>query len=326
MRINVAYACNEAYMEQTSVSIISLFENNEEMDSIYIYFIDMGISFESASYLKKIVNRYDGTIFIISFMDIAYDLRIQNTGRHIQSVYAKLFFGRLKGIDRIIYLDSDTIVVDSLRPLWNLDLKGNVCAGVESIYSINNAKKLGLSSSDRIINDGIVLIDLEMWRSENYLQRCLKYIDSYNGEPPVLSEGTINAVCKGKILIISPRYNLLSSLVETKAKKIVKMTGKKYYSQEELDEAINNPCIIHFLSDFYNRPWCKYCTHPFKNRYLYYRKKTKWSDLPLQTNRLPIRMQIIGVMYKYLPIDVFLLIRKFFSKRSLNSISGYLKK
>ena len=317
MRINVAYACDEAYMEQTSASLISLFENNKEIEEIYIYFIDMGISSTSASYLQSIVNGYSRNICIIKFMDIAYDLKIQNTGRHIQSVYAKLFFGRLEGIDRILYLDSDIIIVDSLKPLWELNMDDNVCAGVETIHSIAANKELGLDPTDHAINDGMVLMDLAKWRSENYLQRCLQYIDSYNGEPPVLSEGTINAVCKGKILIINPRYNLLSGLVEANAKKIVKMTGRGYYSQEELDVAVNNPCIIHFLSDFYNRPWCKYCTHPLKDRYLYYRKKTKWSNLPLQAKRLPIRIKVIGVMYKYLPIDVFLILKRVFSKKAL---------
>lgn len=314
MNINVAYACNEAYMEQTSVSLISLFNQNAK-DSIEVYFIDMGITEESAKELHDLVGGLGGSLHIIPFDDIAFDLNVNKTGRHTQSVYAKIFFGRINGIDKILYLDSDIIIADSLHPLWDMDLGECVCAGVETIHTIKDNEKMGLLPEERAINDGMVLMDLAAWRRGHYLEKCLTYIDEKDGQPPVLSEGTINAVCRGKIKIISPRYNLMSGVVGANTKKLEAITGRKYYDQKTIDDATKKPCIIHYLSGFYNRPWCKECSHPFKDKYLAYRAKSKWASKPLQDKKLPTRVKLVGFFYKYLPAPMFVALRHVLGKQ-----------
>ena len=311
--MNISYACNEAYMEQTTVSILSLFENCSVPDQLHIFFVDMGVSDTSKEDLRTLIEGYGSKLSIVPFEDIAYDLNTsEKTGRHIKSVYAKLFYGRIPNIDKIIYLDSDIVVAGDIKDLWDVDLKGKAVAGVETLHSVEDNTRIGYSATDRAINDGMVVMDLKKWRDEKYLESCLEYIAEKNGEPPVLSEGTINAVCKGNILIIHPRYNLMSGIVGQNIKKIEKLTGRRYYSQEEIDEATKNPCIIHFLSGFYNRPWCKKCSHPMKDEYIKYRKMTKWAEEPLQDKELPTRLKMVGFAYKLLPIELFNLLRKQF--------------
>lgn len=314
--INIAYACNDAYIEQTIVSMKSLFENSAKPASISIVFIDMGIAKDSQKELKKMVNEYYSKITIVNFDDIAYDLIITNeTGRHIKSVYAKIFFGRLNWIDRIIYLDSDVIIKQDIKELWDMDLGENVLAGVETIHSVKENELIGYDKNDRAINDGVVLMDLQKWRERNYLNRCLDYIGSFDGNPPVLSEGTINAVCKGDIMILSPRFNLMSGLVEANAKKIERATDRPYYTQNEIKEANSNPVIIHFLAGFYNRPWCKKCSHPMKKEYLKYRAMTKYGDLPLSEKKLPFQLRLKGLIVRVFPGSWVKLIRKIVNRK-----------
>lgn len=310
MKINVAYACNESYMEQTIVSMTSLLENNKEVGELSIYFIDMGISNDSISKLNELIDNYGRELLIIDFEKLAGNLVIKETGRHIASVYAKLFFGRLKEIDKILYLDSDTIIVDSLSELWNIPLDMCYCAGVETIHSVSQNRLFGMTAYDRAINDGVVLINLKKWREDEMEEKSIAYINSFGGNPPVLSEGTINAVCKGKILILNPRYNLMSGLVESSSERIQILTGRKFYSQQELDIANDNPCIIHFLSGFYNRPWCRKCTHPLKEEYLKYRSITEWKDAPLSEKDISVYLKVVGLAYKYLPTRMFLFLSK----------------
>lgn len=313
MSINISYACNEAYMEQTTVSLLSLYMNCSTPNKIIIYFIDMGVEEQSKEDLIALVEKYQSKIVFVPFEDIAYDLKVsEKRGRHIKSVYAKLFFGRIAGIDKIIYLDSDIVVVDDITKLWRIDLNNYVCAGVETIHSIEDNASIGYSKDDRAINDGMVVMNLKKWRDGNYLEKCLEYIKKYKGEPPVLSEGTINAVCKGEIKILHPRYNLMSAIIDLKSKKIMELTERRYYSQRVVDEAIANPCLIHFLCGYYNRPWCKECNHPMKNIYLKYRNMTKWAKKPLLDNKLPKKIKLIGIAIRYLPTKVFKSIRKIF--------------
>lgn len=309
--VNVAYACNEAYIEQTTVSMKSLYENAKNASDICIFFIDMGTKKESRDSFAEMAKEYGATFHAIDFSDIAYDLNIsQETGRHIKSVYAKFFLGRIDNIVRILYLDSDVVITGAIEDLYYLELGDYVCAGVETIHTIKDNEQIGYTKEERAINDGVVLIDLRKWRERDYLKRCLEYIGSCNGEPPVLSEGTINVVCKGDIKIIDPRYNLLSGLVNADVERICKLTQRSYYSQQQVNAANENPVIIHFLSGFYNRPWCRKCTHPYKHEYLRYRSMTSFHSCALSKKKLPIRLKLISVAMKYLPVEVISFLRR----------------
>lgn len=305
MRICVAYACDEAYIIQTEVSLISLFENNVKIDEIVIYFVDMGISETSQRNLSELINKYHRKLIIIPFTEWENDLPIGNTGRHIKSVYAKLFFGRISNLNRIIYIDSDTIVVDDIGELWKTDMQGCALAGVETINTLKMKEKIGLSKDDLVINDGVVLIDLNRWRKYRFEEKCINYIKKWDGNPPVLSEGTINSVCVGYIKRLNLRYNTTSVCRDYLSYEIKLMTGMEYYSQEEMDNAMRNPCIIHYVSGFHKRPWISGSTHPLKNEYLKYRNMSQWRNKPLEKSVFLKRERLVYWVHKILPKKVF---------------------
>lgn len=310
MNLNIAYSCNEAYIQHTGISMISLFENNKEIESINVYFIAKDVKETSITVLKDIVNKYKRDLIIIPFEDMCYDLKISETGRHVETIYAKLFFSRIKNIDKILYLDSDTIINGSLKDLWLIDISSYLVAGVET-YTVSVKKELNLSKEDNFINDGIALLNLELLRKEKVLPKFLAFINERNGNPPLLSEGTINAVCKGQILSLHPKYNLMSGFLTFPDKKYYKhnLLGD-FYSQEEIKEAIKSPIIIHYLSAFYNRPWNRNCSHPLKDKYLHYKSISPWEKENLTYKSMPIRLLIIGFIIKHLPYGVFNLLKK----------------
>lgn len=313
--MDISYACNDAYINQTVVSMTSLFENNREVDFIKIWFIDMGLSINSKELLKAVCCDYNRQIEFIKFHDIASDLSLGGTGRHIASVYAKIFFTRLPdSLNKILYLDSDTVVVNRLSDLWNLDLSGYSLAAVETLHTIEQNTVIDYGINDRAINDGVTLINVKYWRENRLTDKCLAYINKWHGCPPVLSEGTINYVCKNSMLIVSPKYNLMSGIVGQSCNKLEVLTGRRYYDSSILNDANNNPVIIHYLSGFYNRPWFSDCTHPLKKYYLHYKSISRVSDVPIERKPLPIRIKLIGVLYKVLPINAFVSLRKFMGK------------
>ena len=306
--LNVAYSCNEVYIEHTGISILSLLENNkEEFDLINIYFVGKNVTTSSINKLKHITRDFKSNFIYLDFDILCGELNINSLGRHIETVYSKLFFSKIDEVDKILYIDSDTIIDASLKGFWNIDLDNYLVGGV-STHTVGSKKQLSLSEADAFINDGVVLMNLKKLREDNYKSKFLECIESYNGDPPVLSEGVINKVCKGKIKIVNPEFNLMSGLITYKHSKLNSV--RNFYSKQELIRAINNPVIIHYLAGFYNRPWNINCKHPMKDRYLYYKSKTVWRNVKLKRNELSKRIKLIGWMYKYLPVDIVEFIRK----------------
>ena len=317
MFMNIAYSCNDSYIPQTGISMISLFENNRDVDNICVYLISKDVSRVNIEKLKNIANSYCREFIEIPFEEIAYDLKLSNTGRHIETIYSKVFFPRINNLDKIIYLDSDTIIVGSLKELWAENLEGFYMGAVETNPTLFY-KELDLPKGDCFFNDGMAICNVAYCREHNMISDVLKVIDDFKGIPPTLSEGALNKVCYGKVKYISLRYNLMAGLLYLCNLDIKYMSKQLHYSEEELKESCENPIIIHYLSAFYNRPWNVGCSHPYRDKYEKYKSMSPWADMELLNNRLPIKIRMIDKCYKLLGVKNTIRLHNFVLKFKKN--------
>ncbi|HIT95452.1 MAG TPA: DUF4422 domain-containing protein, partial [Candidatus Aphodousia faecavium] len=125
--IHVCTACDDKYSEYLGTSITSVLKNKEAGDRIYYYVLDGGISELNKQRLRSF-KEYNSSYFI-------YFLPVDNSkfGNLLQTVqsthlslatYYRLLIGEILPdfLDRVIYLDADTIVRSSLAALYNSDL------------------------------------------------------------------------------------------------------------------------------------------------------------------------------------------------------------
>lgn len=73
--INVLYQANEAFVIPLGVSIISLLENNKEMEKIEINILDDGIEEDSKKHLSALISRYYRTLRFIDGQKIGKMLK-----------------------------------------------------------------------------------------------------------------------------------------------------------------------------------------------------------------------------------------------------------
>lgn len=313
MRLNVAYSSDDRYARHVGVSMLSLLKNNKEFDEIYIYLIDNGISTENKEKLNDIAKDFNRNLIYIAFADLCFDLSTDN--KYSLSSYARLFLSRIKDIDKIIYLDCDSIIASSFIELWKMDISNYFVTGVQDNVSIFYKTSIGLEEDFKYINAGFMLINLEKWRTENMERKFLDFIAKHDGSVPHHDQGTINAVCKDSILILHPKYNVLPTIFSFSRDQIIKLNNNHtYYSQKEIDEAKNNPCFIHFTNGFFNRPWNKDSTHPLKNTYLEYLNESPWKG-ELQDNKLNRNTRIVRFVYNNFPFGIYLIFNKLIIKR-----------
>lgn len=308
--MNIAYSCNDYYIPQTGISIISLCENNKSADEINIYFIAKDCSKENISILKGLTESYGRNFIEILFDDIAFDLNISNIGRHIETIYAKVFFSRIEGLDKAIYLDSDIVVVGNLQPLWDMDLTDSYMGVVQTFSKVKH--QLGLPENYKFFNDGMAIVNVDYCRKHNLIEKVNAVVAEYGGNPPTLSEGALNKVCQGHVKYISLRYNLMAGILYfgmMDAKRLAQDLDA--YTAEDLSDSCKNPVCIHYLTAFYNRPWFSPCSHPYKNEYYKYQALSPWKDAKPQYKPLPVRLRVIDICYKVLGYRLTEFIRNF---------------
>lgn len=314
--INVAYSFDNNYAKYAGVSMLSLLDNNKKIEQLDIYIIGDELSADNIDKLSRIAVNFNRKITFIDINNILPKLgTIPSFGK---SAYGRLFLSSYVNIDKILYFDSDTIVSGSIKELLNLNLDNYLVAGVQDTVNPYYLFQIGLNNSDQYINSGGVLIlNLKLWKKMGIEQKCIEFIKKFNGNPPHNDQGTINNTCKGFIKIIHPKYNLMNPMFMFSSKQVYSLFKmKNYYSQEQLDEATRDPVVVHFTSEFFNRPWFKNCTHPMKEIYIDYLNRSPWSS-ELSEYRLSKNCRIQNWVYYNCPFFIYKLMIRFIELRHL---------
>lgn len=301
--MNIVYACNDYYIPQTGISMISLCENNKEVDEIVFYFVSDNVSGENLQKLSSIAKSYHRDFVVVPFEKIAYDLLISDIGRHNATIYAKVFFSRIDNLDKVIYLDSDIIITGSLQELWNTDLTDCYLGAVQTLVKHNLS--MGLPKDHKFFNDGMAIVNVDYCRANDLIGKVQAVINKYNGAPPVLSEGALNIVCQNHVKYIHPKWNLMAGLLYFCLLDVTALSKSlTAYTKEELQYASIHPVCIHYLTAFYNRPWFKPCFHPYKDIFYKYQDKSVWKDKDPINKPLPIRIRLIDYCYRIMGYNI----------------------
>lgn len=301
--MNILYSADNNYAKYASISIESLLDNNKDIENINIYFINNNISDENIKKIREGIKKYRAKLKIIDFNHICKDLR--NLDGFSKSAYARLFVADSLDIDKIIYIDCDTIVENNLLELWNINIEEYFIAGVQDNVSKYMKNVTGLNEDFRYINSGVLLLNLKRMRSEKKINDIIEFIEKYKGEVPHHDQGVINGVFKEGIKIIHPKFNLMSQFFELNSNQTKELYNmQSYYTDSEIQYAKDNPIIIHYISKFYGRPWSRNCTHPLKDRYLYYLNRSEWNN-KLDDDYIDLYTNIRKFIYKNCGFQIY---------------------
>ena len=309
--LNIAYSFDDGYAQHAAVSIVSLLENNKDIENITVHIITNALNNENTLRIEEVISRYGRKVQYHELGTLTERMKISTDFN--RSAYGRIFLDNLTDIDRIIYVDSDTVIDGSLKELMTLDMTDSLVAGVQDTVNPYYVINIGLGHNHRYINDGgVIILNLDLWRNKGITDKCIDFIYKFNGNPPHNDQGTINAVCAGHIAILPARYNVMPPHFEFTSKQIISLFKmKSYYNQTELDNAVKNPIVIHYTDEFYNRPWFKNCTHPLKDLYLYYLAMTPWRNCELKFKELTRNCKIQNWVHKNCPFFIYKLMIRF---------------
>lgn len=298
--MDIVYASNDLYARHLAVSMISLFDRNQQAEEITVYVLSVGITEESRQKLQKIADQYHRNLELLDLTDIRdrFDYEIDTRGFDI-SAMSRLFIGTLlpRTVKRVLYLDCDTVVVQSIGKLWNLDLKGHVAGAVmePTIYQVVK-QEIGLEEQDPYFNSGVLLIDLERWRADGAEKRLLDFYGSKNGSLFACDQDTINGALKGEILPMTPRYNFFTNYRYFSYEELCKH-GPSYRQVEKRQFCLakKHPVIIHYMGD--ERPWIAGNLNHYRRAYEKYLAMTSWKGAKKQAGKRVYMLLYHGMDY-----------------------------
>lgn len=283
---------DDNYVQHCIVMLLSLFKNNNK--NVFHIFILTNQLNQINLKIIRLFFRFKKHSFEIKYVDETLLKDAPVYGHVSLATYYRLLIPLLLPIEieKVLFLDSDIIIVENIEQLWDFDV---------SIYShiaVENCgdnkpfiEKLEIPSSSKYFNAGIMLINLNWWRSNDVYSKSIDYLKSHLERITFWDQDLLNAILYNDWFEFPLSYNAQSFLFSE---------NTKFYSNKE-KEAINSPKIIHFTGGGDSKPWYYSNGHPYKNVYQYYLSKSVFK------NALPIGKPILK---KLTLRDKFYLLRK----------------
>lgn len=284
-RLYVCYASSDYYARETGISLIGFLENNPDYKPDMVFILDYGILPPNRKHLDDIASRYGKVIDYIPAKQVLE--KIQNSlqiadFRGSLATYSRAFIDMLMPnyVQRLLYIDSDTVVIGSVTKLNTFDM-GNACmAGIISeVYSTNikNGELALYSGNKAYYGCGIVLFDLLQWRALNCNERIIKMLNIKHIYPCADQTLINNSLPESCFCKLPRQYNYNTHIYSSKYELYLLKKGN-WNTEIEIQETIINPIIVHYPGRPVDRPWYKGCTSRLKDYYFKYKKLSPWKD------------------------------------------------
>jgi len=288
-QICVAVCVNEAYMLPMTVMVRSLLEHLGPGHSLRLFVVQDDCS---AASRRRALASWQG--FPVSAEWLQPDVReLAPTlpgGRHagVMATYLRLLLGELlpAEVRRVIYLDSDMLVLDDIAPLWSIPLNGCVLGAVsDSGTEVYHSRRLaaapwntevGFRPDDRYFNGGVLVIDLDTWRSQDIGNRSLRFAQRWYDQLSFHDQDALNCTLLRRWQPLPLRWNFHEMGNAPFA------WSARQYPADAIAEALRAPAIIHFTSA--KKPWHHHCRSIYAGLFHQYLQHTDWQDaLPSPT-------------------------------------------
>lgn len=169
---------------------------------------------------------------------------------------------------RVIYIDSDTIVLGDVRELWAADLGGHPLGAVTDCYQ--DADKFGaawsLPTGGRYFNSGVLLVDLAKVRAQKLFTRALDFVIEHDARLLFSDQDALNHVFWKNAAALEPTWNV-----------------QRYLTRDEiLNETApdrrwghTSPRLVHYIGT--EKPWMRNVWHPWAWLYWENLKRTPFA-------------------------------------------------
>lgn len=267
--IYITLSSDDNYARHMGIVTLSLLANTAHPERLFFYFLDAGIEEENREHIREIIHRYNARCkFIRPDSEIYTNIPKKRYG--VAALF-RLSLGSLlpEEIKRVIYLDCDVLAFDDVAQLWQVDLDGNIVGAVTNL-GVQAIDRLNIPDGD-YFNSGVLLIDMEKWRSEQVGEKTLAFMNDNIERLIFPDQDGLNCILKKRWKHLPLRWNQQPASYSMHSKG----RTERSLTPESFHEAIRNPAIVHYLGK--NKPWDVMTFHPLRENYWGYLEQSPWS-------------------------------------------------
>ena len=252
----IVYTIDLSFVNYFLVSIKSLIKTNLDLN-LYFYII---CSKDDELYIRNLIIN---VLFIDNFKLICINnnaLKNLKISNHFTIVnYYRFLIDKYVQEKQVLYVDSDTFIVDSLEDLIHVDLNQFYLAAVENPNYFYK-KKINLNSSIPYFNSGILLLNLDLIRRDKIFEKAITFAKNQARNISFPDQCSLNSVVNGNFILLEPKFNLQTVFFNDYSQ-----IDASDFTKKNIKNAIESPIIIHFTGKY--KPLIFNFKHPHIKQY-----------------------------------------------------------
>lgn len=227
--IPIFFAVDNGYIPFLAVSLQSLIENSSNNYYYSIKILYTNIKEEN----KKKILKYEKENVKIEFVDLNYYIeeikeKLFTRDYYTKTTYFRLFIPNLyPQYNKVIYLDSDVVLLGDIAELYHEDMETNLVAAVpddiiqnEPIFQEYVEKVVGIADYRKYFNAGVLLMNLDELRKFKFQEKFLYLLETVK-YAVVQDQDYLNRLCKGRTKILDTGWDRMPVLNnKTKVEKL----------------------------------------------------------------------------------------------------------
>ena len=265
-RVPIVLACNNGYTRITSVLTESILKNSSPSKKYDIYLLHVDITKENMKILKDQVSGYPNCT--ITFINVKrrlaeYDNLFVDRHLSVETYFRFFAMDIFPNMDKILYLDCDTVVCSDVAELFETDLEGRSIGAVPdadiiSLYPVENPtdpevhgnidNNIGLKSYTDYFQAGVLIFNLGKIRKNHTVKELFETAMSRKWK--FQDQDVLNSIFKGDVKYINIEWNTLYECFN-------RMERIKLYAPHNIYAAYlkakSAPKLIHYAGT--PKPW-----------------------------------------------------------------------
>ena len=229
------------------ISSFIRFPNDEGYD-IYIMHSDLKTEDEN-----RIREKFAGQVRLhFIYVDPGLFSGFPESTRYPRLIYYRIFAAALlpQNLERILYLDGDTLVINPLDELYQLDFGENyilACTHIRKFLNKVNQYRLGIKENVAYINSGVMLMNLAALREQQKPDDIVDYVEKRKNFLTLPDQDIITAIYGSKIGILDTmKYNLSDRMLAV-------YNSDPKHTKCDMEWIRKNTVIIHYYGK--QKPW-----------------------------------------------------------------------
>ncbi len=289
--MNILTATDDNYAPWCGVMLSSLFKHNNEED-IHVYILADNVSDDNKEKFKKL---HPG-ITIIDLEDASLKSWVPSLelGEYLsRTTWARLALSDVlpSNVHKILHIDADTIILGSLRELYETDLTGMAAATVDEY---RDARYIGIDGL--YFNAGVILFNVDYFRENRIKDKCIEFVKDNASIIKFHDQDVLNKVLEGKVLFKHRKFNL------TCHRQVISDDLRINADFKEDKEAVYNGDvrIYHFVGK--SKPWISYRFDPTAFDYCWRKiyRDSLWKNTPLIQSVSSLRAKLTVIIVNLL--------------------------